>query len=625
MEKIQLNFLELIGQNKSFKIYRKLSSEKDEALYFGKLPIHEDGSGIYQNYQISLIPEEGFEEFNYLLSYNHFISCRLIFDKLEESLKKANELNFEVKERFLRTIEIPIETVSIGKRVITLSSYFLNEKQKFGFLIDYKFSKNLNVNDPREELRFSLSLDQNYRSNKNFYKHKYNYIVPFLDKIPSFPINGVDYSISNTLLKIESNLLKKKIYIFNNKNTGTSQFQGIKNYGPYQFLKNEKDIKFYFIFEDKYKNLANNIYLALLGRLSPGTFPGLKKMFNINLSKESVRRINLKAPTVENAKIIIDQIKAEISNDVDYQPFVIYIEDNNYDEIQKSIYYLMKLEFLKAKIPSQVISNEKIGSRETLKWSVSSIGLQIFAKSGGIPWIVQPSETNCLILGIGQAYEIDNLNGVKKQFAYSVCVDSSGLYKKLEILSNEKQDQDFYLAIKSNIIKLLKDDDFRNYKKCAIHVPFKISLKIIDSIKEAALEINDIEVKVIKVNTKNKFFGYGHHNTKVPYESSYIKLGYGEYLVWFEGLNFGKEIVYKKTGNPIHIEFLNNNASTVENELSYLQDILNLSGANWRGFNAKAKPISIYYSELIAEYSIELQKMEGFTSSIFIQNEPWFL
>jgi hypothetical protein len=34
----------------------------------------------------------------------------------------------------------------------------------------------------------------------------------------------------------------------------------------------------------------------------------------------------------------------------------------------------------------------------------------------------------------------------------------------------------------------------------------------------------------------------------------------------------------------------------------HLQDIINLSGANWRGFNAKNTPISIYYPELIAKF-----------------------
>ena len=35
----------------------------------------------------------------------------------------------------------------------------------------------------------------------------------------------------------------------------------------------------------------------------------------------------------------------------------------------------------------------------------------------------------------------------------------------------------------------------------------------------------------------------------------------------------------------------------------YLQDIINLSGANWRGFNAKHEPVSTLYPELIAKFA----------------------
>ena len=40
-----------------------------------------------------------------------------------------------------------------------------------------------------------------------------------------------------------------------------------------------------------------------------------------------------------------------------------------------------------------------------------------------------------------------------------------------------------------------------------------------------------------------------------------------------------------------------------KNKNYYLQDIINLSGANWRGFNAKHEPVSTLYPELIAKFA----------------------
>ena len=38
-----------------------------------------------------------------------------------------------------------------------------------------------------------------------------------------------------------------------------------------------------------------------------------------------------------------------------------------------------------------------------------------------------------------------------------------------------------------------------------------------------------------------------------------------------------------------------------QNTDSLLQDLVNLSGANWRGFNAKSAPVSVFYCHLVAD------------------------
>ncbi len=57
----------------------------------------------------------------------------------------------------------------------------------------------------------------------------------------------------------------------------------------------------------------------------------------------------------------------------------------------------------------------------------------------------------------------------------------------------------------------------------------------------------------------------------------------------------------------------------------YLQDVLNLSGANWRGFNAKSIPISIYYSQIIARYTEAFEKIDGYEENSISNDKPWFL
>ena len=204
-----------------------------------------------------------------------------------------------------------------------------------------------------------------------------------------------------------------------------------------------------------------------------------------------------------------------------------------------------------------------------------------------------------------------------------MCLDSTGLYKKVEILSSSEEEINYLGELKKNLVSLLKGNEFSNYKKCALHIPFKIKKKEIQAIKDAIKEVEQIEFVVIKINTENKFFGYALNNTMVPYESSFIRLDKNQFLVWLEGLQYGKELVNKRTANPVHIQFLE--MPDASNYKEYLQDIINLSGANWRGFNSKAIPVSIYYSKIIADYTSYFESYDDFESSEISNIKPWFL
>jgi hypothetical protein len=56
----------------------------------------------------------------------------------------------------------------------------------------------------------------------------------------------------------------------------------------------------------------------------------------------------------------------------------------------------------------------------------------------------------------------------------------------------------------------------------------------------------------------------------------------------------------------------------------YLQDSLNLSGANWRGFNAKSLPVSVFYAKLIARYFSQFERL-GLEECELDNLTPWFL
>ncbi len=132
---------------------------------------------------------------------------------------------------------------------------------------------------------------------------------------------------------------------------------------------------------------------------------------------------------------------------------------------------------------------------------------------------------------------------------------------------------------------------------------------------------------MIRINTKHRFLGFSDHNTCVPYESSYIQLSRSEFLIWAEGLQYGKEILHKRVSEPLYVQFLESQENW-ETKKECLQDILNLTGANWRGFNSKAQPISILYSRLIARFMKEFSHLDDVRDMSIVSAEsiaPWFL
>jgi hypothetical protein len=627
---IKLNFLEINSQSFLFPVYRKPYQDEDisDAIFRYRLPVTVEKTE-YADFSVGFMQKENFELFNSKENYNTSLTEHYLFHLLRSRVENQN-LNWQRGNKFYdKHIDIIIQKHPKGNEIISLSPYYLKSEKLFGFLIDFQFRVNSGYLLDKEILRLSLSLDSYNHSNKSFYSDVRRKIETFLNttfhSINKIGNEHTQLQISDKLIQLTPSKLGKKVYRFKDDQTDLSQFQGIRKFGVYKEIKN--DIKYVFVFEDKYKDFANNLYFSLIGKTNPGTFSGMQQFFNLPFSQNKLERIHLLGYSKDDIESAIQKIENIKNDNCQSKIIVIFLEPDRFDNLpaNESPYYAFKFHLISKNIPVQVVRNDQTNNANALKWSTSNIALQIFAKLGGIPWKVRPTKNNCLILGIGVAHEKEESGKIKKYFSYSVCLDSSGIYKKLDILAEETTKSEYLIKLQQNIVKLLSDDEFKNYKKCALHLSESIKKEDIVSIEKALSEIGGIEFKVLKINTKNKFFGFSNHNTNIPYESSYVNLSKNEYLIWFDGLVEGKESVYQKAGNPVHIKFLNTPNEDKENDLTYLQDVINLSGANWRGFNAKQMPISIYYAKIVADYTVAFSKFDNFDKNILSNNLPWFL
>jgi len=208
--------------------------------------------------------------------------------------------------------------------------------------------------------------------------------------------------------------------------------------------------------------------------------------------------------------------------------------------------------------------------------------------------------------------------------------DSSGLFQKIQVLGQGSDEASYLKDLRTNLEELLRKRA-AEFSQVVLHTSFKLKYKEMDEIQEAvqaaAAQAGDGKCRfaVVKVNQKSGFFGTNRAvNSLVPFEGTHVRLGHREHLVWFEGIFPDKPTVTKAFPGPTHLQFLR---VSDQNEISddlLLQDLMNLSGANWRGFNAKSAPVSVFYCHLVADLVHDFQE-RGLPLPAVEDLRPWFL
>lgn len=618
-QNIVLNFLPLNEQEFSFTVFRRKVKHQekkwDNNVKSYKLPQNQDDTDNYVSYWVSFNEFENSEPFTVKASTNIYLSEWYIHFLLHQKLsaqQSVTQYNHRSVFNELRTY-FEIERYSEGVKTIWLEPFHLKKNQKFGFLIGFRFFLNKNQQFNKRVQQLSFSLDNDGRSNKNFHIDIFNYLKRFIGTLNTHlnPIAN-NISISNSFEPIESDLLATKIYEFGSGKTSNSQFNGIMSNGPFQHVSN--NVQYVFLFREVEKSLMIELMKALNGD-KYNTFKGLEKF---------------KLPRI-TPKVNLIAIRISSFNDEEIERAITEIPKQGnrivisvFPRSEERFYYTLKNRCLKDNILLQVIHNETILNEYIFKWSVSSIGLQIFSKLGGTPWLVKSTQQKTLMIGVGHSQSRDpETNQIQRFYAYSVLVESTGKFVSIKPLANHSDKSEYLNEIANNVGALIEEN--QSYSKIVFHLPYKIKQEEIDIIKNAIQQKNNaVEVTLIRINDTSKFLGFNTlQNSLAPYESTFAALSFHEFLVWTEGLNFHSPNANKRYAHPLFIEFLYPKGNEV-NHSEHLQEILNLSGANFRGFNAKALPVSLFYPKLISEFNKNFNDFD-LEQVITDNNKPWFL
>ena len=631
---IELNLLLLAEPLAKFSIFRKPRGQESRPStnWFGfSLPVARSNEE-WARYWVAFEPEDEFEEFVVAPLDNVYLTQRALFDGLMRSVNSTlSESSFAVpRDGFFEELQFNGIEHPEGIEQLVVQPYFLRRRKEFGWLLDYHFRKKPDVPFSRKIQQLSLTLDKNFKRNLNYYVDRYEkvntYLSHFRGCIDSVALKGISEPVRTqpTFACIPAARLGSKSYLFAGDRSSKSQFNGLKQYGPLTPLPESP--KLLFVFREVDRPAARKLAVAIRGASSRErySFPGFQSLFKSEIEIDGDPFV-LEDLSQESFKVALARVQSDRENRLVIPIFVLPDgEDNGYTE-HKAI-------FSHAGIPTQVCTLQVINDDYTLKWSAGNIALQIFCKAGGQPWKVKPSTDETLIVGVSQSHKltaVETGTNVSRYFAFSVLTDNSGLFRELDVLG-DSSDQDEYLRLLRTNLAITLREESTKYKQVVIHTSFRLSNAEMNAIEETVKEAansKDTECRfaVVKVNQKNRYFGVNRAvNSLVPYEATYVNMGGGEYLIWFEGIYPDKQTVNKAFPGPTHLVFLKTSSEDRIADNALLQDLVNLSGANWRGFNAKSAPVSIFYCHLIAEFVQSFHQRDLPLPQVQDLN-PWFL
>lgn len=636
---IALNFLAIRSNDFRFNLYRRplqpgeIGAQNQrwlpEALGNEKAE-HEKG----QLYEIRFEETDGFERCMISAWLNPQLTLDVVHRALLRRVESADlQHQVEVPEKaWKREVAFVLKRHEQGMReLMWVRPYDLKSVGRFGFLLRFALRVPPNAEVAKKRV-LELSLTQKRgRTNEDFYLDQYEKLDAFLKlyhgAIGTLELHdGTAMDVESKLSLVPSFALSTRTFVFGNGKEGKNQFFGLRDFGPYGPANSKSRLAFLFRPEDRPS--SQDLFRALRGDLF-GTFPGMEQMFGIPISRVNVTGLEVHAFGHKEMQDACHALKEQFPNEgvlpIALVPFSKHVSaDVTLD------YYRAKHAVLAERLASQFIDRTKtMGNREALKWSISNIGLAIFAKMGGIPWRIRPSTERCLIVGIGQAHRIVD-GKIAKYVAYSVLTDSSGTYEAIRVLGNSADHQHYIASLKANLREILVSHKDR-YASFVIHATFSLRKDDIRAIKDIVAEVRststkDVEFVVLKFNDVNDFFGFSiDHNSRIPFEGTVVQLSKRQFVVWFSGLSSSDSKAPRKPERPVHVEVLYPDAPLKAADLQrLLQDAVNIAGANWRGFNAKSMPISVYYAKLIADHYAHFREaglddldMEGLP--------PWFL
>jgi argonaute-like protein implicated in RNA metabolism and viral defense len=408
----------------------------------------------------------------------------------------------------------------------------------------------------------------------------------------------------------------------------SDKLRGLVKFGPYQTINKAPRIGF--VFPERYREYGNKLYLALHNGI--GYFKGLSTLLKVPFEKSQVFPVtgfSLPNPHdhEDSAMRYRDAILAWKAKESDTADLFVNLHPKSLAWEEDSAYGACKAVLLEAGISSQNVTFELMDNASQFEWAAANIALGIFVKLGGIPWVANLEVPNqYIIVGMGRTEKQDPVTRRRTQFtSFTTCVRDNGIYELTHFGKPCATREEHLIELKKTAAVAFKKalDLGPKIKGIVIHFPKEFARDERFQVEEARDESSrdrSFVSQTLRISEEERFFAFDDSANGIPPRGTCIKLRESEHILYTEGAE-EKAAWSNRLPTAVRVRHFDTADKVVTNEL--LSQVFDLSLVNYRGFNAKAFPISLYYSHLIAKI---LARGTGLSlSEEVLGQRMWFL
>lgn len=420
--------------------------------------------------------------------------------------------------------------------------------------------------------------------------------------------------------------LKEKVDVF------TPKFN-LKSFGPYRLP--EKQVRFIVIFFEKDRKFANELFMIMKGlrydtsgktckdENGAGLYDFVRLTFDFD--KENSLVLNGQDEPLGQIHTLLDNIHIDT---ITFQYVAIYLSPypkNDEDEGHLKLYYRIKELLLLHHISSQVIYKEKIMESNFRKYYLLNIASALLAKAGGLPWRLDCSVENELVVGIG-AFKSEKVGVRYVGSAFSF--NNDGEFREFDCVS---QSETRFLAQK---IKIIVQDYIKkneNISRLIIHFYKNMGKKDLTPLAEMLFDLGFPELPIIVLNinktASNDYIAFDTSSPDLmPISGTILHIAYNEYLLFnntrYSEQNTGK---IESWHLPLKIKFQSTHPEVLEDVKvikTLLDQVYQFSRMYYKSVKQQNLPVTLSYPEMVAKI---FPWFEGETLCDFGKRNMWFL